>query len=377
MKVNADLHIHGKYSQGVSNKMEIPVIASESQKKGIDIVGTGDILNPRWMQHVKKETNGEGLRKHDQTYFALTTEVEDENRVHHLLIFPSMSEVEAAYHDFKQISKDIRSEGRPRIQASGTKIAELAEKHGALTGPAHIFTPYTGIYGNHDSLQQCYTNCTDTINFLELGLSADSRMASQISGHNEISLLSNSDAHSPWPHRLGREFNTFKLKQYSFKHLKKSIQKGPAKNIGLDPREGKYHRTACNRCYKQYSLKQAEKQAWKCRECGSRIKKGVKDRVKELKDQKPTSRPEYLHLPPLSNIIQQLEGHSSPTTKTVQRRWRNLYNKLGSEAYILVDADITEIEEVDEEVAIAVNKFRNGKYDFVEGGGGNYGKIII
>lgn len=42
---NVDLRIHGKYSQGVSPKMEIPVIADESSKKGIDIVGTGDILN--------------------------------------------------------------------------------------------------------------------------------------------------------------------------------------------------------------------------------------------------------------------------------------------------------------------------------------------
>lgn len=41
-----DLHLHSKYSQGVSDKMEIPVLASESRKKGLDAIGTGDILNP-------------------------------------------------------------------------------------------------------------------------------------------------------------------------------------------------------------------------------------------------------------------------------------------------------------------------------------------
>ena len=48
-----DLHIHGKHSGGVSPKMEIPVIAEEAGKKGLDMVGTGDILNPKWLSHVK------------------------------------------------------------------------------------------------------------------------------------------------------------------------------------------------------------------------------------------------------------------------------------------------------------------------------------
>ncbi len=377
MEVNTDLHVHSKYSQGVSNKMEIPVIASESEKKGIDIVGTGDILHPQWMRHVEETTTGKGLRKYENTYFALTTEVEDKNRVHHVLIFPSMQAVEAAYHDFKQISKDIRREGRPRINASGAKIAEIAEKHGILIGPAHMFTPYTGLYGNHKSLQECYTNCTDVVSFAELGLSADSRMASQISDHDKLSLLSNSDAHSPWPYRLGREFNKFQVKNWSFKHLSKAIRKGPELNLGLDPREGKYYRTACNKCHNIYTLKKAEKLSWRCNNCTGLIKKGVKERVKELSDQEPDNHLEYLYLPPLSNIIQILEGHSSPNTKTVQKRWNKLHRKLGSEAYIIVEAKIGEIKKVDDEVAEAIRKFRMQDYDFKEGGGGKYGQIIL
>jgi len=51
-----DLHIHGKYSGGVSPEMEIPTIAKEAEKKGLDLIGTGDILNPKWLRHVKEET---------------------------------------------------------------------------------------------------------------------------------------------------------------------------------------------------------------------------------------------------------------------------------------------------------------------------------
>lgn len=377
MKANADLHTHSKYSQGVSNKMEIPVIASESQKKGVDIVATGDILHPKWMSHVKQNTDGEGLRKHNNTFFALTTEVEDKNRVHHILIFPSMSAVEAAYHEFKKLSRNIRTEGRPKINASGAKIAEIAEKFNALLGPAHIFTPYTGIYGTHNSLQECYTNCTDIVDFIELGLSADSYMASRISSHNEVSMLSNSDAHSPWPYRLGREFNRIEIKKPGFKHLSKALKKGPEINIGLDPREGKYYRTACNKCYSHYSLAESKSNSWRCKNCNGLIKKGVKDRAEELSDQKEQQDLEYITLPPLSKIIQKLEGHSSPNTKSVQNRWEKLYQELGTEAHILIDADLNEIGQIDKEVSKAVQAFRNNEYGFKEGGGGKYGEITI
>ncbi|PSH02063.1 MAG: phosphotransferase, partial [Nanohaloarchaea archaeon QH_8_44_6] len=122
-----DLHIHGKHSGGVSPKMEIPVIAEEAEKKGLDMVGTGDILNPKWLQHVKKETEEKsGYLEHGDIKFIPTTEVEDEDRIHHLIIFPDLETVEEAYKDFQEISDDIRREGRPRIKADGEKIVEIA-----------------------------------------------------------------------------------------------------------------------------------------------------------------------------------------------------------------------------------------------------------
>ena len=281
-----DLHIHGKHSGGVSPKMEIPVIAEEAEKKGLDIVGTGDILNPKWLRHVREETEKKkGFRKLGNIKFIPTTEVEDKDRIHHLIVFPDLETVEHAYQDFKELSDDIRREGRPRINADGEKIVEIAKTHGALIGPCHAFTPYTAIYGRKDSLEACYGSQTCNLDFLELGLSADSNMASKISDHDELVFLSNSDAHSPWPHRLGREFNRAELLEESFEGLKKLFEReaGQLKlNVGLDPKEGKYHCSACNSCHQKYSLQQAEAFDWKCQKCTGTIKKGVSDRVSEL-----------------------------------------------------------------------------------------------
>jgi len=376
-----DLHIHGKHSGGVSPKMEIPFIAEEAEKKGLDIVGTGDILNPKWLKHVKEETlEKDGYLEHEGIKFIPTTEVEDEDRIHHLIIFPDLETVEEAYKDFQKISDDIRREGRPRIKADGEKIVEIAKKHGCLVGPCHAFTPYTAIYGRKDSLKECYGGQVENLDFLELGLSADSEMASRISEHDDLIFLSNSDAHSPWHHRLGREFNRAELSEESFEGLKKLFhgESGEMKlNAGLDPREGKYHCSACNSCHQKYSLEQAKNFNWSCQECSRTIKKGVKDRVKELSDKEPDYTVDYLHLPPLAKIIQYTVGHSSATTKTVQNRYEDLNDEFGAEVDILVEKDIQQLGQVDREVAESIRKFRENEIVMIPGGGGDYGERVI
>lgn len=373
-----DLHLHSKYSQGVSKKMEIPVLATESRKKGLDAVGTGDILNPKWLQHCQEKLEkDDGIYSFNQTSFFLTTEVEDHNRVHHVIVFPDFDAVEKAYIMFKEISNDIRREGRPRIKSGGERITEIVKQVNGLIGPAHAFTPYTGMYSKHDSIRECYGEMSSEIDFLELGLSADSSMASRLSELNNITFVSNSDAHSPWPHRIGREFNRTEMRKPSFEELKEIISEDQIKlNVGLDPREGKYHNSACNSCHKQYRLSEAKKRDWKCTECSGTIKKGVSDRVKELADQEADEK-NYLHLPPLALIIQKVVGHSSPTTKTVQNLWQKFYENHGTEIEILVEVPVKELKETDKEVGEAIEKFRNNETDMRPGGGGKYGEIVL
>ncbi len=388
MDIDADLHLHGLHSGAVSDRMEIPTMAEQAAVKGLDLVGTGDCLHPAWREHVREETDDHGngiLSAENGTDFVLTAEVEDEDRIHHLLLFPSFGAAEDVHDAFSRFSADIDGEGRPRLDMSGEQIAQVCEKYDVLIGPAHAFTPWTAIYKEHSSLQGCYGNSTDYLSFLELGLSADTALADAISDHHGLTFVSFSDAHSPWPHRLGREFTRFELKELSFGDLRKALERkqgrGTSLNVGFDPREGKYHCTACIDCEQRYSLEQADQFGWTCAECGGTVKKGVKDRIDELADtapgDSPPFRPDYVHLFPLAEIIQEVVGHASPTTKTVQRIYDRFQEEFPSEIAMLTDIDIDELAAVNREVANAVRMFRNDDIVVVPGGGGAYGDIII
>ncbi|MHC1583252.1 MAG: TIGR00375 family protein [Methanosarcinales archaeon] len=382
MQINADLHIHSKYSMATSQRMELPVIAGEARKKGVHIVGSGDCLHPLWRRELERLNSEDDLLVLDNTYFIPTVEVEDKNRVHHLLIVPSLSKADELYEQFKTHSENIDEDGRPSVNLTGEEIAEIARDSESLIGPAHAFTPWTSIYAYHNSLSECYSDLTDYISFVELGLSADTAYADRISELHRLTFLTNSDAHSPWPNKLAREFTRFEVESITFEELKKAIFRGdgrrPTLNIGFFPEEGKYNESACIRCFKHYTLREAVKMSWRC-VCGGRIKKGVRDRVEELADttEHPEHRPPYLHIFPLSEIITMALGHSSQNTKTAQRAWNELVEAFGSEVKVLVDIDLERIDFVDERIVEAIRAFREKRVILHPGGGGKYGWIEL
>ncbi len=382
MLVNADLHIHSKYSMATSPKMDLPTLASESRKKGIQLVATGDCLHPKWLAEIKNLEEQNGVFKHNDTYFVLTTEVEDANQVHHLLIVPSVSKAEELYEFMKPKSNNIDSDGRPSVRLNGEEIAQAAYDAGALIGPAHAFTPWTAMYAYHKSLKECYGALAERIYFLELGLSADTSYADRIAELQCLTFLTNSDAHSPYVNKLAREFNRFEMQEISFDELKMAIirEKGrkPVLNVGIPPEEGKYNESACIRCYKHYTFRESIIKSWRC-SCGGTIKKGVKDRVNELasfdKPKHPPHRPPYLHLIPLSEIIAMALGIGT-NTKGVQGIWNTLIERYGTEVAVLVDADIKN-SGVDARVINAIITFRDGKVKVHPGGGGQYGRVEL
>lgn len=384
MEVDADLHLHGLHSGGVSDRMKIPMMDEQSARKGLDLIATGDILNPEWERHVREHTTEEnGLRAADHCHFVAGTEVEDENRVHHVLLFPDLEAVDAVRSSFSSHSSDIRSEGRPHLQLSGEEIARIVDDHGGLIGPAHAFTPWTSVFKEHDSLEDCYGSMTDALAFLELGLSADREVADTLSELNDVTFLSNSDAHSPWPHRMGREFNRIEQSDMSFGALREALQPGDTTglrlNAGFDPREGKYHCTACQDCHQKYTQSQAAEMDWSCAVCGRSIKQGVKDRAAELADggTAPDWRPPYQHMVPLAELVREVVGHASVTTKGVERLYEQFLDAFPTENHVLLDAEIDALREVNPDVARAVKLFREEEYLFVPGGGGEYGELIL
>ena len=388
MRVNSDLHIHSNYSAATSPRMDLPTLAKEAARKGIQLLGTGDCLHPKWLSGIKDLDEKDGIfyfkGKEDGTNFVLTVEVEDNKRVHHLLILPSIAKAEQLYESFRSYSADIDSDGRPSLRLSGAEIAEHAKDAEALIGPCHAFTPWTALYAYHNSLTECYGDMSSYVSFVELGLSADSSYADKISELHGLTFLTNSDAHSPYPIRLAREFNRFQMDSMSFEDLKAAIERRngrkPVLNVGLPPKEGKYNESACIRCYKHYSLREATIRKWRC-ECKGMIKKGVRDRVNELADcdgTPPEHRPPYMHLIPLAEIIG-LAVQKSASSKTVTRIWESLLAEFGTEVNVLVDADMDELQAAnrDARVVDAISAFRAGKISISPGGGGKYGVIAL
>ncbi|MDI6724396.1 MAG: TIGR00375 family protein [Methanobacterium sp.] len=399
MIIRSDLHIHSLYSMATSKNMDINTIASQSKLKGLDLVGTGDAFHPGWLQIIENSTNPsdngiysvkdcddssqtrlvksvetpETEAKHCK--FILTAEVEDKNRIHQLIVLPS---IESAYEIREKLpSKNIDKEGRPRVEMDGTELMNLIRDHNGLIGPSHAFTPWTSIYKEFDSIYGCYDDAPD---FLELGLSADTDMADRIEELHDIPFLSNSDAHSPWPHRLGREFNEIEIKKMTFDAFKGAINsKKVVGNYGFDPRLGKYHETGCVRCYKTYSIEEARELKMRC-PCGGLIKIGVKDRISDIaewdKPRHPQFRPQYTHILPLAEIISLVYGKGI-TTVFVQKIWKELVQNFGSEIGCLIYAPIEEVKRTDSKLADVIKQFRENNLKIQPGAGGMYGKIIL
>lgn len=381
MLVDCDLHLHGKFSAATSKDMNLKTLASNARVKGIEIVATADCLHPDWMTSIKELTQIDaGTFEWDGTRFILSVEVEDKDRVHHLILFPSLEAVKDFRASVENFSSNINTDGRPNINLSGEAIARIASNVDALIGPAHIFTPWTALYKSFPSVSACYGSMTDYITFIELGLSADTYMADQISELSRFTFLSNSDAHSPFSHRLGREFNRMELEDKTFSEVAKAIKREDGRkialNVGLDPREGKYYATACSHCYQKYSPEERRHFKGKCVKCGGIIKIGVKDRVAKLANQFSTSpehRPDYVYIYPLSIIIQSVLGLSSPTAKSVQEIYNELVPTYGTETELLLDVPTDTLPKMGDQI----QKVRDGEIVVIPGGGGRYGKLII
>ena len=375
MLVNADFHVHSCFSMASSKDMLIKNMAAKSKLKGLNLLGTGDAFHPNWLDMIEESTVycGDGIYNSDDMNFVLTTEVEGRNRIHHLIIIPNIDI--ARELSYKLPSKNKKIDGRPKTNLSGIELLELVRDYDCLIGPAHAFTPWTGMYKSYDSIYDCYEKRVD---FVELGLSADTFMADRISELKDFPFLTNSDAHSPWPHRLGREFNQIELKDISFSSIKNAFKHNKIKaNYGLVPNLGKYHMTACTKCYNLIDPMIAHENKMKC-SCGGTIKKGVDFRISEIADydkpKHPAFRPKYVHLMPLAEIISSVY-EKGVTTKTVQGKWQKLIDNFGTEIDVLINVSLNDIEKIDLNIAPAINAFRNGEINVIPGGGGKYGQI--
>ena len=256
-----------------------------------------------------------------------------------------------------------------RSDLSGYDLIDIVEKYNGVLVPAHVFTPFKSYYGNCTRrLERIFKEKYDKIFAIELGLSADTYIADEISELGNKNFITNSDAHS-LP-KIAREYNKLLVNDISFKELFKAIKMEDGRkiiaNYGLDPKLGKYNRSFCEDCGCSIELPPP---ATKCNKCGgNNITMGVYDRIEIIKDQKsksPKFRPTYNYQVPLEFMPG--VGH-----KAIDK----LLENFGTEMTILNKASKDDLESVvGLKLAETIESARNGKMHIRAGGGGVYGKL--
>jgi uncharacterized protein (TIGR00375 family) len=399
MRFIADFHIHSKYSRATSKAMEVETLAQWAKKKGIALLGTGDFTHPTYFAELRArlEPLGNGLlklKKGDQEIrYILTTEVCNMypqggkgRRIHTLIFAPSFEVVEAIRSRLGNLGK-LSSDGRPIFSFSAKELAKmiLDISSDCLIIPAHAWTPWFSIFGANsgfDSIEECFGEMTPHIHAIETGLSSDPEMNWRLSSLDPLTLISNSDAHSP--NRLGREANAFDCER-NYQEITEAIRKKDQRKILFTieffPEEGKYHYDGHRQCGVVFAPSQTKASQYLCPHCHKKLTVGVMHRVEELSDRPdgfiPKNAIPSIHLIPLEEIIAEAMGFRMGT-KSVESEYERLVEKGGSEFHILLDATPDELKTyVPERILEGILRMRQGKVSILPGHDGVYGKINL
>ncbi|MCK4479379.1 MAG: phosphotransferase, partial [Candidatus Lokiarchaeota archaeon] len=193
---NADLHIHSPHSIAVSKTLNLDTMLETCKKKGLNILGTGDVLQPDWLKYLenKLEKDKDGAYCYKDIYFILQTEIEDQESVHEVVFFEDFDMVKNIQKKLVPYSTNILGEwgGRPRVNLSPPELVDIISDEGAIIGPAHAFTPFKAIFRQNrfKTLKDCYQDATKNIFFIELGLSANTHLADRLKCLKDVTFLS-------------------------------------------------------------------------------------------------------------------------------------------------------------------------------------------
>jgi uncharacterized protein (TIGR00375 family) len=405
MRVIADLHMHSRYSRATSAKMSVKEIARFARIKGLSVVGTGDFTHPRWQKELNQDltpVEGASLYKpvnepDSPVHFMVTGEVStiftfrgEAKKIHHVILTPSL-ETAAQINDRLARCGDLAIDGRPMLSMTAPHLVEevMQVSPENMVFPAHAWTPWFSVFGafsGFDRMEDCYQDMTKHIHALETGLSSDPPMNWRLSALDKFALVSNSDSHSHWPWRMGREANVFELEKITYHEILDTIRhKDPKRfkfTIETEPAYGKYHWTGHRNCSVSMSPEEAIKLGNICPVCGRRLTKGVEQRIEELADRPAGFKPEgaigFVHLLPLSEIIATVIGMSNPSVQGVWSIYNTLTEHFKDEYTVLLDAPKEAIAEIAEpRIAEAIVNVRDGKIRVIPGYDGVYGQPVF
>ncbi len=405
MRFIADLHIHSRYSRACSRDLTPENLWRWGQLKGIRVIGTGDITHPLWMDELREKlepaeeglfTLRKGLRTDDvpvscrtEVSFLLSGEISciyskggKTRKVHALVFLPGF---EAAVRLNRSLAKigNIASDGRPILGLDAKRLLQIVLdiSPDAMLVPAHAWTPHFSVFGavsGFDSLEECFEELTPHIHAIETGLSSDPPMNWRLSMLDRITLISNSDAHSPA--KLGREANIFDT-GISYGEIVAAVKtrKGFVGTIEFFPEEGKYHSDGHRNCGVRLSPGETVAYNYLCPACGKKVTVGVLHRVEKLADREagtyPAGAPVFHSIIPLMEVLAETL-RVGVASKKVERAYFDLLGKVGNELSILMDDPVERIVRAGYPmVAEAIRRMRAGEIRVVPGYDGEFGRI--
>lgn len=387
----ADLHIHiGRSSDGrpvkitASRDLTFANICWEcTERKGVEVAGIIDCASPAVIHDIERLIEagemeplpGGGLRYRDDLVVILGAELETYEEggglSHHICFLPDLPALREFSASMARRVTNLQLSSQ-QCHLPARRLAEEVLVREGLFVPAHAFTPHKSVYGSCVArLGEMFDDSVlARIPAIELGLSADTSLADRLGELEDITFLSNSDAHS-LP-KIAREYNIIAMPEASFTGLRLALQRrdgaGVAGNFGLDPRLGKYHRSFCETCD---AVVLEPPPAFCCSRCGTGpITVGVLDRIMSIADRdestSPSHRPPYCHQVPLEFV---------PGLGSV--KLNALLNRFGTEMRVLHEAGEDDIAQVvGSKVARLILHAREGRLALRAGGGGHFGRAL-
>lgn len=403
----ADLHIHSRYSRATSRTLDPESLAFWAARKGIAVVGTGDVTHPEWLKELEEklvdaedglfrlrpDLESDALRALPPSLslrprFMLTGEISCiykkngyTRKLHHLVLLPGLDEARRFNDRLGRIG-NLASDGRPILGLDSRDLLEmvLEVSPGAFFIPAHIWTPWFSLFGSKsgfDSLEECFEDLSGHVHALETGLSSDPPMNRRLSALDRLILVSNSDAHSA--SKLGREANIFET-ELSYPAMIRAMTDGSGfgGTIEFYPEEGKYHLDGHRRCGARLEPSKTEDLAGRCPRCGAPVTVGVLNRVEELADRdEPLLQRRFVSLIPLTEILSEILS-CGPGTKKVAAAYEALLRELGPELEILMEVPLDAVEKAGGPLlAHALGRMRSGEVIRLGGFDGEYGVIKL
>lgn len=412
MELIVDLHIHSHYSRATSRDMNIVSLYKWAKLKGINIIGTGDFTHPAWYAELqeKLEPAEPGLYKLKSEYaqnvdndlpeilrdqlvrFVLTVEISNiytknskVRRLHNLVIVPSF---EVALSVNKELSKigNLVADGRPIVGMDSKQLLRITINchHDSLFIPAHIWTPWFAMFGSKsgfDSIEETFEELAPHIVAIESGLSSDPHMNWRVSNLDGLTIVSNSDAHSPA--KLGREANIIDC-ELNYQSIIGAVKTNDERFVGtieFFPEEGKYHYDGHRQCNVSMHPIESKRINNMCPVCGREMTLGVDHRVESLADRpidyKHPNPKKIEYIVPLQEIISEI-NQVGVNSKRVRGDYEHVLYNLGNEFSILRNVDIDDIKnEISEQLAIAIAKMRKKDIYITPGFDGVYGVVSI